>query len=481
MVVEGQYIGDSGGKRGEENSGSSTGPHLHFEIRKSPYSAGTDINPTAFFSDKLTNRSKTRTYNAGDESMPNIQDPPIDSGVDDSSVEIETEDLENNSSTPDISESDAIESENIEDVGESKDRLASGIWQITKLLVDESVANLRLYDVATSVQIGSLASFFHKVCQKPLVEFMGDTYGDQYYFIARKPPFDKEGMLDVLIKQGLFDESGQRVNSKNNYFISQEEVLNTNLSFNTRDIYSWYQFYPIYEMGMSTNDNYNFIIPAVYFPEYATIYGSREFSIRSQYRKFHEFVKDELNENNESSQGNHETMNMIHDLKYIIESNAYNPFTRTGTIQISGNRNIKRGMFIILEIETGSEELFYVESVSHDYSITSSGVNRVTNIGVSHGMFTNLIFPDYFNSSDPDDPKSINYSYFNLIDFGNYKKDNVDVSSWQKIISSWKVNKEVFIFFMRKFNLLSNVLPALTVKSGKNSLISSLIKVIKGN
>lgn len=466
VVVEGQFIGKTGGKRGDVNSGNSTGPHLHFEIRKSPYNKGSDINPTNFFSDKLTSRNKQITYNSGDDEIPLISD--ISTNVE-TFVEVD-EDKEIDSDSPDMSEADAIEADNTQNE-ESKTELASGIWQITKLLVDKEVAGLRMYDVATSIHIGSLISFFQKICQKPLVEFMGDTFGDQYYFIARKPPFDKEGMLNALVNQGLFDESGKLLNSTNNpYIIELKDVINTNLSFNNHNIYSWYQFYPVYELGMSIDNNYNFLVPAVLFPEYAAIYGSREFITMSRYRNFHKFVKDELNADNNSSQGNYETMNIIHDLKYIIESNAYNPFVRTGTIQIRGNRNIKRGMFILFNnVSNGNylNEVFYVDSVSHDYSITSSGVNRTTNIGVSHGMLVDYMFE--VHNIDLGDSQ-VKLSYFDLINFGNYKKDDIDINSWQNIISTWKVNSDVFLFFLRKLQFINGISPELIISSSGNNL-----------
>lgn len=467
---KGELIAYSGGAKGDPNAGSSTGPHLHFEVRNGSIT-GSSIDPTVFFSDTLVDRNGN-SVSKGVEGVKNIETNDNSDNSSNNTTEINEKrsdqeivlaELDSTATEIEVAktETEVTQTEVAKINGNVKAKLARGIWQITKLFVDGNVADLRLYDVATSIQSGSLISFFNKVCQKPFAEFMGDTFKDQYYFIVRKPPFDKEGMLKVLDSQNFFklEETDKGKIKKESdfgssmYDIQSEDIINTNLSFDYRDIYSWYQFYPIYEMGSPSDLRY--IIPAVLFPEYAAIYGSRELSIQSQYRSFNKsFIKDELNDNNKSKQGDYEVRHSIHDLKYIIESNAYNPFTRSGTIQIAGNRRIKRGVFIRIEAYgIGSKEIFYVDGVSHNYSVTSSGVNRTTTLYVSHGMIQSYMF----------DSETINneeISYFNLINFGNYDKykNNLTMDSWAEIISSWKVNINIFHFFLKKMQFISETL-----------------------
>ena len=134
-------------------------------------------------------------------------------------------------------------------------RPALGIWQIVKLLMDTSVNGKQICDSSIATQTGALINFFNKVCQKPFVEFMGETFGNQYYFIVRRPPFDQEGF--------------QRMLSTAIISIDDEEIMSTELQWANQNIYSWYRYIPKGDLLGGAQEQ--FFIPAVFFPEFASM------------------------------------------------------------------------------------------------------------------------------------------------------------------------------------------------------------------
>lgn len=181
---------------------------------------------------------------------------------------------------------------------------------------------------------------------KPFVEFMGDTWGDQYYFIARRPPFDaaavKEAYADALY-------------SNNGYLsIHPNKVLSTSLTWSVNTAYSWYRLAA--SVGFNNNDDIGGI-PAVFFPEMAALFGSRVCNIQSNYVNLIADGSSAIhNQDKEVADTTKENVIRSHyrcllDLKYLIESTIYVPFTRQGTITLYGDRriNVVRGCISFLQ------------------------------------------------------------------------------------------------------------------------------------
>jgi hypothetical protein len=297
--------------------------------------------------------------------------------------------------------------EDIKEEIKIEEYLAAGIWQIIKVVIDPEVIDKQINDASIAFNQGSLYNFFEKVCQKPFVEFWGDTYGDQYYFIIRKPPFTRKAY-----------------NSLTKIEIDDRDVISDSLSWSNDSIYSWYQLIPNGNYIGANEALYSYI-RAVFFPEYAEIWGSRPLSITSNYITF---IKET------------DTVQMqavIEDLKFLIDIHSYLPFTRQGTITINGDRRIKRGMRIHY---LPTDEYYYVDAVSNNFRVTEGVPERITTLQVSRGM---VAYNAELEIEDETTP-----SYFNLINYGDNlylgKKNSDSVAKETQSIP--KINRHVAYF-----------------------------------
>lgn len=261
----------------------------------------------------------------------------------------------------------------------------TGIWKAIRFIYDQSIANRIIVDTSIGTEKGSLLSFIQKACQEPLVEFFGDTYLDKYVFTVRQPPFTREKIKDLL--QYAIE-------------ISDSDILSDSPQWNEEDIYSWYKIEPRGLIGGAGSDMTLAYLSAVYFPEYAEIWGSRPLDVSNNY------IPLLSNAGDGSSQSlNKWELQSVYDLKFLIDIHSYLPFTKKGQLVINGDRRIKRGTFIRLK---NKGEVAYVESVSNTFLVTDKGVDRVTTLDLSRIMIEELI-----------DGVTIDgklFSYFNIID-----------------------------------------------------------------
>jgi len=322
---------------------------------------------------------------------------------------------------------------------------AKGIWQIIKLIIDESVRDRFVVDSTIGNENGSILNHISKVCQEPFVEFFGDTYGDQYYLTARQAPFTKKLML------GLIGLIGQ--NDSDLYIIKEENVLSDTVDFPTNAGYSWYRLHPRGLISGAGSEVAWAFVPAIYFSEFADLWGQRPLEITSNYI------------NTGLRKGNRNIYNVsyllrqaIFDLKYLIDSNVYLPFTREGTITLNGDRRFKRGMMVYRE---ATDEYFYVDKVHNSFSSTDRGIVRNTILTVSRGMVKNY-FHKYFSivktellkdglelKFDPSaDIIQSTMDYATKIDsYQNWSRNTVQ---------NWKVDVDVLNFFLRREQFSKN-------------------------
>lgn len=269
-----------------------------------------------------------------------------------------------------------------------------GIWQIIKLMVDNSVDKRRISDDSLSYVDGSIFEQINKTCQQPFVEFFGDTYGNEFNFVVRQPPFTKDMIASFL--QGTRANQTRKWTHRDgqgkvdSYYqiidIEAKDLQGYNsLQWDTT-YYSWYQLNPNDSfLGSFSKLAAGGIIPIIYFEEIAECFGNHRLVISDNY----------LNANvieGEESQKDKETYRraLLNDLKYIIDSNIYLPFTRKGSLTlVKGDRRIKKGTFIRVK---PTNEIFYVDSVSNNISFSSDKVDRSTTIRVSRGMIEDYIW-----------------------------------------------------------------------------------------
>ena len=278
---------------------------------------------------------------------------------------------------------------------------ASGIWQIVKLVIDKEIGGRRLADQSFASATGSLMNLIRKICQEPFVEFFMDTYGDKFYFICRKPPFSESSY-------------------KSNYTINiyEDDVIADNLSFNN-EFYTWYKLNPYGSLIDDSLGESMAILPAVMLPEYMEIWGSKILEITTQYLDIDvsQSVQTENNLDIIKSQGRQ-------DLDWLIETHAYLPFTRQGTITIKSDRRIKRGMNIRY-VPTG--ELFYVDGVSNSREFGEI-ISSETTLQVNRG-----IVEKHYEK------------YFNLV---KLLRNNKNSDKWDP--TTWSVNTEIFKFLLNR-------------------------------
>jgi hypothetical protein len=314
-----------------------------------------------------------------------------------------------------------------------------GIWQIVKLFIDPPTEDRRISDDSLANPDGTLFELINKLCQKPFVEFWGDTNGDTFDFVVRQPPTSKEQIQDV-VNQGKF------------ITIEDKDLIRYDLEFDER-FYSYYQLQP--ENTFLGEDGFSALayLPIVYVDRIAEVYGNQRLVEKDNYISIRALKGDK----NENQDFNLFLNTLLPDYKYIIESNQYLQFTRRGQITINGDRRIKRGTFIKFN---KTNELFYVTQVSHSLSIGKGVIERTTTINVERGMIFDYIKGSMVDYELNGEVRKEWISYFDIIDTELLYQnliENINSESGAKgsrskenIKTNFGVRDEVFDFFVNR-------------------------------
>lgn len=319
-----------------------------------------------------------------------------------------------------------------DDKYKQKDNKVKGIWQMVRVFVDEALEDRRIVDRSLVNPEGTLLDFFNKVCQEPFVEFWGDTYMNEFDLIVRQPPFTGKAVKDVI-------------NSESYITIASQDLLSLSLQYDDR-VYAWYRIMP--QNAMMGNSQFSSLafVPIIFFNEYCELYGNKRCITNDIYISEKSFMG-----RNGSQNLNTLSQALVNDLLFVIETSAYLPFTRKGTITINGDRRIKVGTFIFLE---ATNELFYVTAVTNTATFGNEAVDRTTIVTIERGMLVDLI--DGENS------------YFNIVNLEGLKKEIAErgrsnntgvqvrslTSSENNTVTSFKngngLNTSVFRYFVNR-------------------------------
>ena len=301
------------------------------------------------------------------------------------------------------------------------DNKVKGVWQMIRIFVDDALSDRRIVDRSLVNPEGSLLDLFNKVCQEPFVEFWGDTWANEFNIIARQPPFTGKAIRSVWESESYIS-------------VRVDDIMSTSLTYDDR-IYAWYRIMP--QNSMMGNSQFSSLafVPIIFFNEYCELFGNKRCITNDIY----------LSEKSFRGKGNGKDLNtmsqaLLNDLLFVVETNAYLPFTRKGTITMNGDRRIKVGTFIFLEM---TQELYYVTAVSNTISFDNNSVDRTTTLTVERGMFTDLLDGDK--------------NYFNIIDIEGIRseisKRNQDIKKEElsKVSpSKFGVNTDVFNYFLNR-------------------------------
>jgi hypothetical protein len=262
--------------------------------------------------------------------------------------------------------------------GQNKDQISwnvvSGIWQIVDLLVDDQIEDRRIANSQISNPNGNLQSVIDSFCQRPFVEFFGDTYGDKFTFIARTPPFTQNAILSVL-------------NGGNYIDVDLNDINDVDLEWET-SFYTWFEMDPR-NMFLGKSDSIALAyLPVIWFPEIAEAFGNKQMKITDNYISNEAFTGVEGSENRDLFK-----QKVIEDFLFAIESYCYLPFTETGTITLKRDRRIKARTWI----KVGAQ-FFYIDSVSNSFMTMGEKIDGTTTISVSRGMYIDYIRGKYVES-----------------------------------------------------------------------------------
>lgn len=310
----------------------------------------------------------------------------------------------------------------------------NGIWQIVKCFVDSEIQTRVLVDSSIGNPNGTLMEYMNRVCQYPFVEFFMDTYINTIDIVIRQPPFNEKAIMSAF-------------SNKEYITITPDNVLSYNLSYDSR-IYTWFQIHIQNNSLLGDKEQTGLaFVPIVYLNEYVELWGNRKLEVNDIYATLRTIKGAQKEEDFSTMQAA-----LLNDLIYVVESNAYLPFTRMGTIELNGDRRIKVGTFILNQ---ATDEFFYVLNVSNSIVYTENGIDRRTTLQVERGMYVPILEGTATNSVKRLDNTFPTVqrkpSYFKIVNLDTLRKAAEEAQQGKlTTASSPVVDKNQFEYFLNR-------------------------------
>ena len=227
--------------------------------------------------------------------------------------------------------------------------------------------------------------------------------------------------------------------------INEDDVFRDNVR-QSQTAYAWYQ---IHDRGNFAGNSVSLgHVPAIYFDEYAQVFGNRKMEVTSNYSDFRFF--DDKAKKDKSDLYAEQASQL---LAFLVETNIHLPFTREGSFTINGDRRIKKGNYIYYR---PTREIFYVNGVTNSASVSDS-IDRTTTVNVSRGMVIDYIDgvnETIFKEDGTTEEKLV--SYFNIVNIDKLRDGIYDIVSGGSADdkfdykSSMSIDVDIMNFFLKK-------------------------------
>lgn len=318
---------------------------------------------------------------------------------------------------------------------DTSDMEVNGIWQIFNVFIEDAVKQRVTVDTSIGNPNGTLLDYVDRLCQQPFVEYYFDTYVNTIDMVVRQPPFNEKAIMEAY-------------KSEHYVTIESDDVRSISLSYDSR-AYSWYQVHLANNhVGNGESTSLAFV-PIAFFEEYTKVFGNKKLEVTDAYL----MMKNNEDVNQIAQQCTMQAA-ALNDLVYLIESNLYLPFTRTGTITLNGDRRIKVGTFVRCEL---TNEFFYVTSVMNEVFFSQGGMTRTTTISVERGMYIPILEGNSQGIEERQDNSgemdaSVTPSYFKIADLSELKQKAQEAARGTQTVTllSPRIDTQQFEFFLNR-------------------------------